>query len=266
VSEAGLEPSPAGPMHPYMNPAEFANIAKAERTIWWYRGMRAILFRVLDRHLAGRQPVRALEAGCGTGFLSRLLQAERGWPVVPLDISREGLLYAREMGTREMVQGNLLSLPFAGRSFDLVLSMDVLVHVPCGEEFVAARELSRVLAPKGLLIIRTAALDLLRSRHSEFVGERQRYTRGRLIRVMAAAGLRKLRCTYVNSLLMPVALAKFRVWEPLLRKSPASGVEPVAPWLDRLLYAPLALEAAWVGAGLGFPAGQSLVYVGEKAA
>ena len=68
-----------------------------------------------------------------------------------------------------------------------------------------------------------------------------------------------LRCSYANSLLMPVALAKFRLWEPLLRKPPASGVQPVAPWLDRLLHAPLAMEAAWLGTGSDLPLGQSLV-------
>jgi hypothetical protein len=72
------------------------------------------------------------------------------------------------------------------------------------------------------------------------------------------------RVTYANSLLLPVALAKFRVWEPFTRKPPSSGVEPVAPWLDGMLYAPLALEARWLGAGMSFPAGQSLVLIGEK--
>ena len=33
---------------------------------------------------------------------------------------------------------------------------------------------------------------------------------------------------------------------------------------DRLRYAPLAAEAAWLGAGHSFPAGQSLVLIGEK--
>jgi hypothetical protein len=73
-----------------------------------------------------------------------------------------------------------------------------------------------------------------------------------------------LRCTYLNSLLVPVALLKFRLWEPLLRKPPESGVQPVAPWLDWLLHMPLAMEAAWLGAGRNLPVGQSLLLIGEK--
>jgi hypothetical protein len=83
---------------------------------------------------------------------------------------------------------------------------------------------------------------------------------------MRSAGIRNLRCTYANSLLLPVALAKFRLWEPLLHKPPASGIDCLPPWLDRLLYLPLALEAAWLGAGLNLPAGQSLIFIGEKTA
>jgi SAM-dependent methyltransferase len=247
-----------------MNPAEFANIAKSETSFWWYRGMRTILFRILDPFLAGKTIRRALEAGCGTGYFSHLLQTQRHWPVVPLDYSWLGLRHARQMGVQRAVQGDIRGLPFPDGAFDLVMSMDVLAHMPHGQEHLAARELARVLARGGLLVVRTAALDILRSRHSQFAFERQRFTRRRLMGLIAGAGVRVLRCTYVNSLLLPVALAKFRVWEPLLRKPPASGVEPVAPWLDKLLYAPLALEAAWLGAGYRLPAGQSLVLIGEK--
>jgi len=62
----------------FMNPAEFANIRKSEETFWWYRGMRAILFRFLDPYLKGRPLHHALESGCGTGYLSQLLQKDRG--------------------------------------------------------------------------------------------------------------------------------------------------------------------------------------------
>ena len=251
-------------MKSFMNPAEFANIAGCEKDFWWYRGMRAILFRMLEPHLAGRTIGRALEAGCGTGYFSRLLQTERGWPVIPADISADGLKYARAMGVQRPVQADILELPFAGGVFDMVLSMDVLPHLPRGGEERAVREFARVLAPGGLLVIRAAALDILRSRHSHFAFERQRFTRGRLAAAARAAGIRVLRATYANSLLMPVALAKFRVWEPLLRRPAASGVDPVAPWLDALLYRVLAAEAAWIGSGRGFPLGQSLLLIGEK--
>jgi SAM-dependent methyltransferase len=247
-----------------MNPAEFANIAHCERDFWWFRGMRKILFRLLDQYLAGRTVTRALEAGCGTGYLSALLQKERQWPVAPMDISSDGLRYARAMGVERAVQGDVTNLPFAGGAFDLVLSIDVLAHLPRGRELAAASEMARVLQPGGLLVVRTSALDVLRSRHSTFAYERQRFTRGRLTALFAGAGLRVLRCTYANALLMPVALAKFRLWEPLQRGPATSGLKPVAPWLDRLLYAPLAAESAWIGGGRGFPAGQSLLLAAEK--
>jgi SAM-dependent methyltransferase len=251
-------------MSGFMNPAEFANIRAVEQNFWWYRGMRDVLFRALDPVVKKRRMDRVLEAGCGTGYLSHLLQKERGWPVVPLDLSGEGLRHARELGVQRPVQGDIAALPFADGSFDLVLSLDVIVHFPRGEEHVAIRELARVARPGGLVLVRAAALDILRSRHSDFVFERQRFTRRRLMALMAAAGLRVVRCTYANTLLLPVALAKFRLWEPLTGAPTSSGVEPEAPWLDRLLYTPLALEAAWIGAGRDLPVGQSLIVIGEK--
>ena len=247
-----------------MNPAEFANIAACERDLWWYRGMRSILFRMLDPYLKTRNVRRALEAGCGTGYLSYILQHERRLPVTPMDFSWDGLSHARSMRVDRLVQGDIRRLPFRSGAFDLVMSIDVLAHMLDGEEYAAARELSRVLVPGGLIVVRASALDILRSRHSEYVLERQRFTRRRLMGLMASTGIRVRRCTYANSLLFPVALAKFRLWEPVTRMAPASGVQHVAPWLNRLLGVPLAIESAWIGAGRSLPIGQSLILIGEK--
>ena len=249
-----------------MNPAEFANIAAVESDLWWYRGMRRILFRMLGRLTEGRKFRRVLEAGCGTGYFAALLQREWRVPVTAIDLSADGLRYAREMHLEQLAQSNLAALPFRDAAFDAVLSLDVLVHFPRGEESKPMKELSRVLQPAGLLVIRVSALDALRSRHSEFVLEQQRFTRRQLIDVAQSSGIRVLRCSYANSLLMPVALAKFRLWEPLTRQPPASGVSPGPPWLDRILYRALAFEAAWLATGLNFFLGQSLILIGEKAA
>lgn len=247
-----------------MNPAEFANIFQAERDFWWYRGMRQIMYRMLDP-LARRVKIDlALEAGCGTGYFARELERRYGWRMVAADLGGEGLDYARRLGVGRPVQCDIAALPFPDASFDAVVSMDVIVHFPRGEEGRAAAELARVLRPGGLAAIRVSALDILRSRHSQFAHERQRFTRPRLTGLFHSHGITVQRCTYANSLLMPVALAKFRLWEPLSHQAPSSGVTPVAPWLDELLYAPLAAEAAWLGAGLDFPLGQSLILIGEK--
>jgi hypothetical protein len=105
---------------------------------------------------------------------------------------------------------------------------------------------------------------MLRSRHSLFAQERQRFTLGRIERAVEERGFRVERATYLNSFLMPVALFKFRIWEPLTRAPAASGVEPVPAWLDRLLYAPLHLEASMLSRGMSFAAGQSILLLARK--
>jgi SAM-dependent methyltransferase len=249
-----------------MNPAEFANIARCEADFWWFRGMRAILFALLDPVARHRRFGPVLEAGCGTGHFSKVLAERYGWTMFPLDLGWQGLEYAKGYGLSRMVQADVRSLPFADASFDALVSMDVIVHLPRGEEDQPMREFARVLRPGGLLALRVSALDILRSRHSQFAHERQRFTRGRVLDLAARHGFQAHRCTYANSLLMPVALAKFRLWEPLTRQPATSGVEPVAPWLDKLLGIPLTLESKWIGAGLSFPLGQSVVLIAENAA
>lgn len=247
-----------------MNAAEFANIAKAESAFWWYRGMRQILFGLLDEGTGRRNFQRVAEIGAGTGHFALALQERYGWPMYPLDLGWEGLEFGKTLGVQRMVQADMCRLPYRDQAFDAVVSMDVIVHLPRGQEDEPMAEFARVLPPGGFLAMRVAALDILRSHHSIFAHERQRFTKRRLLGLAERHGFRPLRCTYANSLLLPVAFLKFRVVEPLCGGEPSSGVEPVAPWLDRLLYAPLAAEAAVMSRGLNLPLGQSLILLAEK--
>lgn len=247
-----------------MNSAEFANIAIAENAFWWYRGMRQIMFGLLDPTARDRKFHRVAEIGAGTGHFALALQQRYKWPMYPLDLGWEGLAFGRTLGVQRMVQADMCQLPYKNQVFDAVVSMDVVVHLPRGQEDEPMAEFARVLEPGGLLALRVSALDLLRSQHSEFAHERQRFTKSRLLALAERHGFRTLRCTYANSLLMPVALFKFRVVEPLLGAQASSGVQPVAPWLDSLLYAPLAAEAALLAGGVNLPLGQSLILLAEK--
>lgn len=247
-----------------MNPAEFANIAESENNFWWYRGMRRIMFGLLDPIVQQRKFSRVLEAGCGTGHFAKELAARYGWPMTPLDLGWEGLRYARSMGIDNLTQADIQALPYKDGAFDAVVSMDVVVHLPRGDEYQPMREFHRVLQPGGLLALRVSALDILRSHHSIHAMERQRFDKARLLRVASECGFRPLRISYANSILFPVALFKFRVVEPLLGGEPQSGVTPVAGWLDSLLYAPLAAEANLLAAGVNLPIGQSLILLAER--
>ena len=166
-----------------------------------------------------------------------LCQERYGWPVYPLDLGWEGLRYGREMGLERLAQADLRALPFQADAFDLVMSLDVIVHLPRGEEDCALREMARVLVlrrPAGAADFGTRISCAAGMRNSQASGSASRADGWK--RRSKRHGIKVLRCTYANSLLMPVALARFRVWEPLTRQPAASGVEPVARWLDRLLY------------------------------
>jgi ubiquinone/menaquinone biosynthesis C-methylase UbiE len=123
-------------------------------------------------------------------------------------------------GVERLLQADLSALPFPPALFDIVTAMDVLVHLPEGLEIKAVQEMARVSRSRRDPRCTRSTLDLLHSRHSEFVGERQRFTRGRLMQVVSACGIRVRRCTYLNSLLVPVALVKFRLWETLVKSPP----------------------------------------------
>jgi ubiquinone/menaquinone biosynthesis C-methylase UbiE len=160
-----------------MNPAEFANIARCEKEFWWYRGMEQILYCILDPIVKHREAssarqaeTRAVETGCGTGYMASRLENHYGWRVFATDLQHEGLLYGQGQVCRRFVQADLGSLPFPDSGFDAAISLDVMVYVPRGEEAGAIKELVRVLAPGGLLVLRTAALEILRSHHAEFTG------------------------------------------------------------------------------------------------
>ncbi len=243
------------------NADALAALAKTETDFWWSRGMRRILFRLLDPLVAGRSIRRALEAGFGTGTTAQVLRDRYEWDVCPLAVGWEG-----SPGVRDLVQCEIEALPFRRDAFEAVLVLDVLAHVREGKEDAPLAEFMRVLAPGGLLVVRAPALRVFRSRHSQFTGEVHRYTRSALIELVERHGVRVMRSSYMNALLAPGAFVKFRFWEPLLRKPPASGVVRRARVIDNMLSASLALESFWLGSGLNLPVGQSVLLIGEKPA
>ncbi|MCE7007935.1 class I SAM-dependent methyltransferase [Kibdelosporangium philippinense] len=94
-----------------------------------------------------------LEAGCGEGYGADLL-AQDAKAVIGLDydvLTTEHV--ARKYPRVAMLRGNLVMLPFASGSIDVVANLQVIEHLWEQERFLA--ECSRVLRPGGRLLITT---------------------------------------------------------------------------------------------------------------
>ncbi|MCW5962977.1 MAG: class I SAM-dependent methyltransferase, partial [Bryobacterales bacterium] len=164
--------APAG-----INPAEFAHIAATEESFWWFQGMDRMLWDLLCSQATVFRGRAVCEVGCGTGWVSAQFRARYPeCPITSLDLELAGLSYARRRELDHLVLGDIRRLPLASASFRLLMALDVIAHLGRGEERLALEEFARVLAPGGLLLLRASAFHWLRSRHSEFVHERQRYT------------------------------------------------------------------------------------------
>lgn len=101
---------------------------------------------------------RVLDVGCGSGVVTREIARRVGSPglAVGLDPSPALLAAARELAEKagfgdrmEFREGDARRLPIPDRSFDVVVCVTVLSHVPKGE--AAIPEFVRVLRPGGRL-------------------------------------------------------------------------------------------------------------------
>jgi SAM-dependent methyltransferase len=230
---------------------------QAEDRHWWYRGRRKVLERVVeDLRLPAR--ARILDAGCGSG--RNMVELARHGTVTGIELSQTSVSLARERGMGEVIAGSVLEMPFEADSFDLAASLDVIEHLQ--DDLAALRELRRVVAPGGSLLVTVPAYQWLWSGHDEINHHFRRYTRRSLQRAGEQAGWHQVRTTYFNSLLLPAAIL-LRVLDRFSRKTTESSLDlwvPPQP-LNWLLERPLQFEAALIARGGRIPAGLSLLAV-----
>jgi len=252
-----------------VNVAEYARMHAAEERQWWYAGMRAIGFGLLDRALEEDGPSatvrdrssgrRFLDAGCGTGL--NLEHLEGRGRSVGVDVSEDAVRFCRDRGVNA-VRASVVDLPLATASFDGALSFDVLYHAWVRDDRAAVAELARVLKPGGLLLVRVPALKILWGAHDEAVHSRHRYTRGEVARLLEGAGLEILRLSYCNSILFPLLLVR-RTLDRLAKRH-GSDVEFLPAPLEWAFRRTLEIEGALIRGGVNLPLGASVVALARK--
>ena len=108
---------------------------------WWQRQRYAILSDYIGDAL------RVLDAGCGsTQLLNRFPQN------VGMDFGLRKMRFMRRPG-RRLVNGSTFELPFRSEAFDIVISSQVIEHLP--DDMRIFNELIRCVAPGGALVLGT---------------------------------------------------------------------------------------------------------------
>ena len=112
---------------------------------------------------------RILDAGCGEGFVvSYLLQGNHGLTITGIDCSLEAIEMARQMVPGVLFDvGDLREMPYGDDSFDLVMCLEVLEHLP--DPHRGLRELRRVTSAHCLVSVPHEpffrATNFLRGKH-----------------------------------------------------------------------------------------------------
>lgn len=196
---------------------------------------------ILD--LLAPQGRRVLDVGCGDGRLTRLL-AGAGAAAVGLEPGQAALAAARAaaaVADERYVEGEAEALPFAEASFDAVVFLNALHHVPVERQAQARDEAARVLVERGHLLIveplaEGAYFDLVRQVDDE---SDVRASALKVIRATSPGTMRLVVETYYDSPILFTDFAGF--------KARMTAVNPLrAPTLARL-EARLAADFAGTG-------------------
>lgn len=154
---------------------------------------------VLDQHPA--RGARVLDYGCGAGQIVRALRA-RGIEAFGCDVFYDGGDYSPQVedellgaGTIRRMEGG--SIPFEDASFDIVVSNQVMEHVPDLDAVLG--EISRVLKPGGKVLSLFPHRGVWREGHSG-VPFLHRFPKGNMnVRVCYAAAFRCLGFGYFHN-------------------------------------------------------------------
>ena len=187
---------------------------------WWFRGRRAIILRILERHLdpqVGDPPRTILDIGCGTGAMLPYLAAFGAARGIESDTGAVRLAQERSLPV-ELASPPPLRV--AEESLDLITAFDVFEHVD--DDSTLAHDCRRALRPGGTLMLTVPAYEFLWGVQDEVSDHRRRYVASGMRELVRRAGFEVRRITYFNTLLFP-AVAAVRVGSRIWPRSPKRG-------------------------------------------
>jgi len=247
-------------------PDYYDRIRALERTGWWNAGMRDIaasFLSMIDVPVDGT----VLDAGCGSGQTASWLQMiYPGRRLLGIDVSEYAVAAARTLPGIHVVSATVLEIPLRSESVDLVVTQDVLQHLPLdGGDGRALGEIARVLKRGGWLFLRTNSQAFPRTA-DDAAASFHKYRLDELGEKIERAGLRVARAGRVNAVLglaeIPRELRAARdtgTYHGLL-----ATPRETQPWWAPLARRILRAEGALARAGWPLPWGRSIVAICQR--
>lgn len=238
-----------------MQTAEFEKMRALGGSHWWFLGRKHLLRSLLRSTPPGSL---ILDAGCGTGLAEDVLSGLG--TVVGVDIALDAVKDHACESPECICLASIDPAPFADRTFDLVVALDIIEHIE--DDCAAVREMHRICRPGGRLLLTVPAYDWLRSTHDDALGHLRRYTARQVGRIMNEAGYRVEKLSYAVAAPFPAVVA-IRFLRRLRGHGGGSDLAE-APGPINLALTVVMRAEAWLLKSFNLPFGLSVVAVGVR--
>lgn len=227
---------------------------------FWFRGRNELVCAQLGRYFPDARSL--LEVGCGTGQVLRAVRLSRpGMRLCGTEIHPAGLAYARGcLPSEELLQADARNIPFRDE-FDVVCAFDVIEHID--DDMGVLRQLHGACRPGGGVMITVPQHRWLWSRIDEVARHVRRYGRAELEAKLCAAGFEMVASTSFVTILLPLMFLS-RLRFRARRNCDPEREFRISRAANLLFLACSRAENALIGAGIGLPAGGSLMMLGRK--
>lgn len=228
-----------------------------EKTNWWYRAKRDLIYTILKKQ--NRLFNRTLDLGCGVGSNFSVLK-KFSKNVIGIDNSEKAINYAKSKGYDHLHIGDATKTGFPANTFDMIVCSDVLEHIP---DKKAIAEIYRILKPNGVFILTVPAHRYLWGPTDIISKHRTRYEKKEIISLMKGK-FTIMKLSYWNlTMFFPNFIFLKLLSMTKKGNQEKNTLEFIPPVLNNFLYALLSIENRFF-IKFNSPQGVSIVGVAQK--
>ena len=166
----------------------------------------AILTQIRFLEVPMEEPLRVLDIGGGRGILREQVEENTAWTVDSTDLNSDALKRSASHRGRNLYYDVCEENPSLINSYDIILLMDVLEHVPNTQQFL--KSTLAHLKPEGFLLVNVPAIQTLHSAYDKAMGHYRRYNKGTLKREFCGLDIEIIDLRYWGFSMLPLLISR----------------------------------------------------------